>query len=123
MSHFTRVRTQLRDIETVRRALADLGYDVTDGAVRGHGGQQTEADLVIKMDNGYDIGFRLEEGTVSLVADFWGLRIRREAFLQKVAQKYAYLTVLDQAGQQGWQTVTEEVQQDGSIRLVMQRWQ
>lgn len=123
MSHFTRVRTQLRDVGTVRRALEDLGYDVeTDGAVRGYGGNVTPADLVVRTDAEYDIGFRRAGESVVMVVDFWGLRVDRKRFLDEVTQRYAYLTVLDQAASQGWQAVEEEVQADGSIRLVMQHW-
>lgn len=123
MSHFTRVRTQLRDMDTVRRALEDLGFEVEDGtAVRGYMGQREQADLVVQTGSDYNLGFRREGQNILLVADFWGLRMDREAFLNRVTQRYAYLTVLEQAGTQGWQSVEEEVQEDGSIRLVMQRW-
>ena len=47
MSHFTRIRTQIRNIGTLQRALEDLGYDVAqDAQVRGYRGAQTKADLV-----------------------------------------------------------------------------
>ena len=122
MSHFTRIRTQLRDIETVRHALEDLGYQVEEGDVRGFMRQRAQADIVVRMGGDYDIGFQKVGDTITLVADFWGLRIDREAFLQQVTQRYAYITVLDQAQAQGFQVVTQETQQDGSLRLVMQRW-
>jgi hypothetical protein len=122
MSHFTRVRTQLRNIETVKQALEDLGYAVTEGPVRGYQGQLENADLVVNTGSSYDLGFRKEGENVVMVADFWGLRINREQFVKQVSQRYAYLTVMEQAQSQGWQSVTEETQPDGSIRLVMQRW-
>jgi len=122
MSHFTRVHTQLRDLDTVRRALLDLGYSLSDTKVRGYGGQLAEADIVVKLEGGFDIGFRKVGGIISLVADMWGLKLDRNVFLSKLTQKYAYLTVLDQAVQQGWQIAGEEVQADGSMKLVMQRW-
>ena len=122
MSHFTRVRTQLRNIETVKKALEDLGYKVEEGTVRGYAGQQANAELVVRLDGKFDMGFRREGSNVVMVADFWGLRINREEFLQKLAQRYAYVTIVEQAEQTGFQMMTEEVQQDGSIRLVMQRW-
>ncbi len=122
MSHFTRVRTQLRNIETVKKALEDLGYKVEEGAVRGYAGQQANAELVVRLDGKFDMGFRREGSNVVMVADFWGLRMNREEFLQKLSQRYAYITVIEQAEQTGFQMMTEEVQQDGSIRLVMQRW-
>jgi hypothetical protein len=122
MSHFTRIRTKLTDIHTVQKALEELGYTVLSGRVRGYRGQEAEADLVVKTDSGYDIGFRDEGSAVVMVADLWGLRINRDEFLNKVAQKYAYITVVEQAKAQGWQMATEENQEDGSIRLVLQRW-
>jgi hypothetical protein len=122
MSHFTRIRTKLTDIHTVQKALKELGYTVQSGRVRGYRGQEAQADLVVKTDSGYDIGFRYEGSTVVMVADLWGLRINRDEFLNKVAQKYAYITVVEQAKEQGWQMATEENQEDGSIRLVLQRW-
>jgi len=122
MSHFTRVRTQLRNIDTVKQALEALGYTVADGKIRGYQGQLENADLVVNTGSTYDIGFRKEGEAIVMVADFWGLRMNRDQFLKQISQKYAYLTILDQAQTQGWQSVTEEVQADGSIRLVMQRW-
>jgi len=123
MSHFTRVRTQLRNLTTVGQALEELGYNVEENvAVRGYRGQEAKAELVVRTDTNYDIGFRQEGDNVVVVADFWGLRMDRNKFLQEVAQKYAYITIRDQAEVRGWQMATEEVQEDGSIRLVMQRW-
>lgn len=122
MSHFTRVRTQLRNLDTVKQAIKDLGYSVADGGVRGYGGQQAPADLVVKLDDGYDIGFRQQGQVVTMVADLWGLKVNADDFLARVSQRYAYLTVVHQAVEQGWQVVGEETQPDGSIRLVVERW-
>lgn len=123
MSHFTRIKTQLRNMETLEQALADLGYETEAGAVRGYGDQQADADLVVKTDSEYNVGFKQQDGNITMIADFWGLKIDRKAFLNNVSQRYAYLTVKEQADTLGWQTMTEEVMADGSIRLVMQRWE
>lgn len=123
MSHFTRIRTRLHNLDTLQKALEDLGYTVEHGGVaRGYGTQTQAADLVIRTGSQYDIGFRSEGGQVMMVADLWGLKIDREKFLSEVTQRYAYITVLEQAAARGWHSVNEEVQEDGSIRLVMQRW-
>jgi Protein of unknown function (DUF1257) len=122
MSHFTRVRTQLRDLETVRQALTKLGYSVHSGEVRGYASARTTADLVVEVGNGYDVGFRYDGKAVTMVGDFWGLKVKPEEFIGKVTQQYAYLTVMSQAANQGWQVVGEEQQSDGSIKLVVERW-
>ena len=122
MSHFTKVKTQLQDLDTVKRALIELGYNVSQGKVRGYGGQTANAPVVVKLSSGMEIGFQKEGKFVQLVADFWGQSIDRDQFVSQVTQRYAYLTIVDQAEKQGWQVMTDEVQQDGSVRLVMQRW-
>ncbi len=122
MSHFTRVKTQLTDIQMVKRALEDLGHTVASGTVHGYGGQETKADITVRLDDRVDVGFRQDGKTVSMVGDFWGSYAKPDEFLKKVAQRYAYLTVIEQTTQQGWQKVTEETQADGSVRLVLQRW-
>ena len=122
MSHFTRIRTQLHDLDAVRRALEDLGYTVGEGSARGFGSQQVAADLVVRLDGSFDIGFQKTKSGIEMVADFWGIRINREEFLQQITQRYAHITVLDQAEKQGFQVVAEETLEDGSVRLVMQRW-
>jgi hypothetical protein len=123
MSHFTRVKTQLRNLDTVRRALEDLGYEVRKGEVRGYGTNVDWADLVVSISTTRDIGFRVAGQSIEMVADLWGEAVTAQEIRQKVAQRYAYLTILEQTEAQGWQRVTEEVQDDGSIRLVMQRWE
>jgi hypothetical protein len=122
MSHFTRVKTQLTDIQMVKRVLEDLGHTVTSGIVRGYGNQETRADLVVRLDDRVDVGFQQDGKVVGMIGDFYGSHISPEAFLNKVSQRYAYLTILDQTTDQGWQKVTEETQADGSVRLVLQRW-
>lgn len=122
MSHFTRVKTQLTDIQMVKRALEDLGHTVTSGAVHGYSAQEAKADLVVRLGDRVDVGFRQDGKTVSMVGDFWGSRTNPEEFLNKVSQRYAYLTVIEQTTDQGWQKITEETQADGSVRLVLQRW-
>ena len=124
MSHFTRIQTKLQNMATVQRALEDLGYVVEEGGkVRGHGNQRTATDLVVTMDGRFDVGFgQQSNGEVTMVADFWSLKVDRKAFLEQITQRYAYFTVLEQAEAQGFHVTTQENQQDGSIRLVMQRW-
>lgn len=122
MSHFTRICTQLHDLDTVKRALEGLGYTIGEGTISGFGTQRVVADLVVHLDGNCDIGFQRTASGVVMVADFWGIRIDREEFLKQLTQRYAHITVLDQAEKQGFQVAAEEILEDGSVRLVMQRW-
>jgi hypothetical protein len=123
MSHFTRVRTKLRDIESVRRALHDLGYTTRAGVVKGYlEGEKTEAEVVVEVEDGRDVGFRYEDGEVVLVGDFWRREVSGQGFMEKVTQQVAYNTIIDKATAQGFTVTVDEQQEDGSRRIIVQRW-
>ena len=73
MSHFSTVKTELRDRAALIEALRDLGHDPSEGErpVRGYRGQTVQAELAVLGEQGGDIGFRWNDATGSyeLVTD------------------------------------------------------
>lgn len=126
MSHFSHIKTQIRNIPSLQAALTDLGIDWKSGSktVRGYRGQTRTAELTIEQDNGYDIGFSWNGEEYELVSDmqFWQQAWSVDRFLNKVTQRYAYHTVLNETSRQGFQVAEQQKNEDGSIRLVLQRW-
>ena len=128
MSHFSTVKTQLRKKEFLKQALMDLGYVPNEGMqlVRGYRGQTVKAEMIIEMSKGADIGFRWNEGSKSyeLVTDLdlWRQPIPVERFLAQVTQRYALNTVLNSTAQEGFQVSEQKQNLDGSIELVVTRW-
>ncbi len=126
MSHFSQVKTQIRSLEPLQKALTDLGVNWKSGAspMRGHQGATTEAEVVIEQENGYDIGFQWNGSEYALVSDmqFWQQPWTVESFLQKVTQRYAIATVMGASAEQGFALSEQQVREDGSVRLVLQRW-
>jgi hypothetical protein len=126
MSHFSQIKTQIRDLKALQSALTDVGVEWKSGpqAVRGYRGQTKTAEVAIEQDNGYDIGFSWNGQEYELVADlqYWKQPLTVEGFLNRVTQRYAYHTVVNTTSHQGFQVAEEQQQKDGSIRLVLQRW-
>ena len=128
MSHFSTVKTQLRKKEFLKQALIDLGYVPNEGEnlVRGYRGQTVKAEMTVEMSKGTDIGFRWNKGSKSyeLVTDLdlWKQSIPIERFLAQVTQRYALNTVLDSTAQEGFQISEQKENLDGSIELVVTRW-
>ena len=128
MSHFSTVKTQLRKKEFLKQALVDLGYEPNEGVnfVRGYRGQTVKAEMIVEMSKGSEIGFRWNEGSKSyeLVTDLdlWKQSIPIERFLAQVTQRYALNTVLDSTAQEGFQISEQKENLDGSIELVVTRW-
>jgi len=128
MSHFSTVKTELRQLEPLVQALNDLGYAPEQGqrSVRGYRGQTVTADLAVAMQDGGDLGFRwnAESGAYELVTDLdlWKQAVPVERFLAKLTQRYAFNTVLAASSREGFEVAEQSTAQDGSIELVVTRW-
>lgn len=126
MSHFSQIKTQIRNLGSLEAALNDLGisYETGNAVVQGYRGQTHEAQVAIAQENGYDIGFRWNGTEYELVADlqYWQQPLTVDGFLRQVTQRYAYHTVVTETTKQGFQVAEQQKQADGSIRLVLQRW-
>ncbi len=126
MSHFSQIKTQIRNLTSLKAALTDLGIDWKSGPreVRGYQGQTSPAEIAIEQTNGYDVGFSWNGQEYELVADlqFWQQSMPVDRFVSKVTQRYAYHTVVTESSKQGFQVAEQRQNQDGSISLVVQRW-
>lgn len=132
MSHFTTVATKITNLTCLLRALdrLKLKYQVAQEGqgvlVRGWKGQTTKAEVSIDMGK-YDIGVvRNEDGTYTLVADWWGIEVSRGKTEQEVVdelnREYAYQTVLLACESQGYRIDEETVAEDGTVKLSVSKW-
>ncbi|MCP9927974.1 DUF1257 domain-containing protein [Cyanobium sp. CH-040] len=128
MSHFSTVKTELRDLDALRAALGDMGHEPREGSisVRGYRGQTETAELAIAQPDGTDIGFRLnaDTGCYELVADLqlWKQPVPVERFLAQLNQRYALRSILAATAEEGFQVSEQTNSADGSIELVVTRW-
>ena len=128
MSHFSTVKTELRDRVALVAALRDLGHDPseTEQPVRGYRGQTVLADLAVACPEGSELGFRWNpsSGSYELVTDLdlWKQPIPVERFLAKLTQQYALRSILAASLEEGFQVTEQRQSADGSIELVVSRW-
>ena len=126
MSHFSNIKTKIRNLNSLTAALDDMGINWQGGAkkVKGYQGQTRDAQVVVQQDNNYDIGFSWNGSEYELVADlqYWQQPLSVEGFLQQVTQRYALHTVVNETSKQGFDVTEKQKNADGSIRLVVQRW-
>ena len=126
MSHFSNIKTKIRNLNSLKAALDDVGVDWKTGPsqIRGYQGQTHTADVVIEQNNNYDIGFSWSGSEYELVADlqYWQQPLTVQGFLRQVTQRYAYHTVVNETAKEGFQISEQQQNEDGSIRLVVQRW-
>ena len=128
MSHFSTIKTQLKDAEPLIKALNTLGYIINkeEKFVKGYRGKFTAVDISINLPRETKVGFKWDNTSNSyeLVTDLdlWKFELPVERFISKVTQMYAYETIISKTKDDGYQIVEQKNQNDGSIELVLTKW-
>ena len=129
MSHFTRIKTQIKDRPNLIEALQVMGHDIEENKVLVvnnpvHADEHPEFFAEVAIRN--DIGFRWNKNTENyeLVAelDTWDLDVPVSRFIDKVTQQYARTTLHNIVKEEGFQVEEEWEMDDNSIELTVTRW-
>ena len=128
MSHFSTIKTQLKEAEPLIKALNNLGYQINqeDKFVKGYRGKFTSVDISMNLPGETKAGFKWDNNSnaYELVTDLdlWKFEIPVERFISKVTQMYAYNTIISKTKEDGYQIVEQKNKIDGSIELVLTKW-
>ena len=129
MSHFSTIKTQLKDAEPLIKALNNLGYIINqeEKFVKGFRGKFTAVDISMNLPGDTKVGFKWDNNSNSyeLVTDLdlWKFEIPVERFISKVTQMYAYQTIISKTKDDGYQIVEQKNKTDGSIELGLTKWE
>jgi hypothetical protein len=122
MSHFTTIHTQVRDLEALRLALAELGLTIKpNAAARGYNGNQLNGDYVIELKGPYDIALNQNpDGSYGLTCDWWQGHVEREVGQKfgRLLQLYGVHKATMEARKRG-HLVRRQPQSNGAIKLVI----
>lgn len=133
MSHFTRIRTQLRDAEVLAEALRAVGLPQVElhdrpETLYGYRGdaRPEKAEVIVRRKHigsaSNDIGFarRPDDTFEAIISEFDRTRYD-EAWLTKLTRSYSYAATLRYAEANGYEVATDELQEDGTRRLTLRR--
>jgi len=126
MSHFSRLKTIVYDLNILKKALTDLNINWIDETkkIKGYKGEIHEVNLIIPQKNNFDIGFNWNGQEYELIADlsFWEQSWSIETFLNKVNQRYAVNKILTETEDQGFKLVNQKNENNGALTLTVERW-
>ncbi len=125
MSHFATIHTQVRDLNALADACAELGVSLVPNAVcRGYGGLTRKAPHVIKLKGPYDIAVepsKENDGTYGLTTDWWDGHVAKEVgpHFGRLLQGYGVHKTMREAAKRGLRA-TRHLEADGSILLTLE---
>ena len=134
MSHFTSIKTQIKDKDALIKALNDVGFKnieihETPQSLYGYQGdvRPETAEVIIrrKYIGSYsnDIGFKKQEdGQFQAIISEYDRSQYNQQWLNKVMQRYGYYTLMASAQEQGFTIEEDEVMEDGTVRVVVASW-
>ena len=125
MSHFSTIKTKIKNKPELIEALQLLQYDVQEDQELINPLNHQHEKVKVDVSIGNDIGFRLNSnGEYELVADIqtWRDPVPPKRFVEKVTQQYARMTVHNQVKELGFQIEEEWEMDDNSIELTVTRW-
>ena len=129
MSHFSTIKTKIRETKPLIKALDHLGYNPNQDEkfVKGYQGKFTAVDISVDLPEKTKVGFKWDTNSNSyeLVTDLdlWKYNLPVERFISKVTQMYAYHTIIAKTEEDGYQIVEQKNEKDGSIELVLTKWE
>ena len=124
MSHFSTIKTKIKDKDVLIKALNTLNYATRENVLlvnpTDHDHQQWNVEVALNDFVGFK---RAKDGTLQLVAelDAWKESIPVERFLEKVTQAYAREQVVETVQDKGFSVVTEQKDVDNTIELVVEK--
>lgn len=125
MSHFTTIRTELRDLDILLETLEDLGLSSKGGRVaKGYGGSKRQAEVAVYRSSSFLFRFgRVSPNGPYAVTGLKGVLSRPyvQKLLKKIMQDYGRRKVLKEARKRGFALVRQQVNAGGAMKLVLRK--
>ena len=125
MSHFTTIQTQIRDLEALHDACAEMDLKLVANAnCRGYAGITRKAPHVIKLKGPYDIAVDPspeKDGTYALTTDWWDGHVAKEVGVGygRLLQAYGIHKTFREAHARGLRA-TRRLEADGSVLVTLE---
>ena len=123
MSHFTSIKTQIKDIAALTAACTELGLKlVQNSEARGYYENKIKGDFVIKLAGPYDIAVKKQpDGTYGFTSDLWQGHVEKEVGqnYSKLLQLYGVHQATIEARKKGLSVLRHKPSHNGSIKLVL----
>lgn len=119
MSHLSRIKTKLYNVDILQKTLIDLGfsYDLNYDA-------HNKIDVRIIHEPFTPFTFQYNGQEYILIADLqtWNHNTTINNLIDKITQQYSYNSILEESTKYGFTNTNKIVLSDGSIQLKLWRW-
>jgi len=125
MSHYTTIKTEIRDRGILLEALQSLNIRFKEtGTFQDHQNKRQNVALVIQEGQDLTWGFRKTEKdevyqVAGIIEDLHSSRVRKR--IDAIQQEYARLKVLAEARKEGFSVVLQQRTETGTVKLILRK--
>ena len=125
MSHFTTIQTQIRDLDALHDACAEMNLKLlANFKCRGYAGMTRLAPHVIQLGGPYDVAVepsKENDGSYGLTTDWWDGHVAKEVGTGygRLLQSYGVHKTMREARSRGLRS-TRRIEADGSVLLTLE---
>lgn len=116
MSHLSQIKTKIQNTNTLQKTLKDLGfiYKLEDNNLNITVKNKKEQELKFIWDG--------EEYLIVVDIEMWTSDTYVNNLVDKITQQYSYNSIVKESNKYGFTNMQEMSMVDGSIKLIVQRW-
>jgi|TARA_B100001996_G_scaffold274037_1_gene214841 hypothetical protein len=124
MSHFTTIKTKFKCKNTLLKSLQVLGHETEEDVllVNPQGHDHKQWNVCVALND--EVGFKWTGEEYELVAelDAWDFDVPVQRFIDKLTQQYAEEKIRATIKEQGFVVEERNNTTDGTVELVVGRW-
>nr|YP_010618819.1 hypothetical protein PN064_pgp171 [Deltalsia parasitica]WAX02832.1 hypothetical protein [Deltalsia parasitica] len=133
MSHFSKIKTNITNFNTLIKTIKQLGFNYqfcSNNSNSIYTNQESRNNDILvyqlnecsKKNHVFTLIWNVSEYHLVVDLELWSLNIDVNYVLDRLFQQYAYNMVVDTSSFSGFQRINENFNDDGSIKLTLQRW-
>lgn len=117
MSHLSRITTKITDTKLLYKTLQDLGFTYKYK-------QKDKNHLIVEDSymNKFELNWDGNKYLLIVDLELWNYHTNTEIVTDKIMQQYSYNSIIKTSIKEGFKNINRSITEDGSIRLVIQRW-
>nr|QCI07683.1 hypothetical protein [Nitophyllum punctatum] len=125
MSHFSKIKTSMSNLELLKLTLRDLGFvfHINEQCLQLDNYPFANNMTVLDKFNNYIFSCVWNGSQYELLADLqvWTLDFSPKYLIEKLHQQYAYNVIIKESKSGGFEKKAQIVMSDGSIKITMER--
>lgn len=121
MSHLSKIKTKIQDLNLLKKTLTDLKiqwylkYNITN--------QHENKNIIVESNNNkIELIWNGQEYELTVDIELWQETIPINNFIEKINKQYSYNKIIKESEKQGFLKTNEITCSNGNVKVTFEKW-